>query len=309
MEKTDSTQAWNISEKKYHESELHQMWGTCSCKITTLCWLSMVLRTQNTEVILTDCNTSITPKKYTNKEIVHSEVLALRNVEEDTAQKLAFYSQNNSVLDVCFWITNSPCHECQAMILEKMKMIQSQSPKSFLRLILFFSNLYRKNPDGCSKNSNEQKTDEALERLKDWFLNLAKENISILVGSLVVSRVVPKPETHKIPLLTKRKKRDLHSLVYFRKMLRKIKPRLSEIKFTCDYGGDVFSNIPVDENILDEISPNSCPYISIYPVEFPLLSMLTPLIGLWFLILDFCLLILFFFRLSLSEFWQDLLTA
>ena len=284
MHMTDSVRTWNISEKKYDESELHQMWGTCSCRITTLCWLSMVLRTQNTELILTDCNTSITPKKSPNKEIVHSEVQALRNVEEEVAQKLAFYSQNNSVLDFCCWITNSPCHECQAMILEKMKLAQSQSPKSFLRLILFFSNLYRGSKDGCSKNSSEQeKTDEALESLKDWFLNLAKENISILVGSLVVSRVVPEPETvkvSKVSRLTVRKKKDLHSLVYFRKMLRKLRPHLSEINFTCDYNGDVFSNIPVDENILDEISPNNCPYISIYPVEFPLLSMLTPLIGL-----------------------------
>ena len=217
---------------------------------------------------------------------------ALRNVEEEVAQKLASYSQNNSVLDVCFWITNSPCHECQAMILEKMKSIQSQSPKSYLRLILFFSNLYCKYPYGYSKNSSNEP--ETLERLKNWFLNLAKENISVLVGSLIVSKVVPEPKPNKKPL-TKRKNRDLKSLGYVRKILHKIRPHLSKMKFTSNHS-KVFSHDPTDKKILDEISPNNCPFISIYPVEFPILSKLTPSIGLYLLSLDLCLLTFFSFR-------------
>ena len=279
-----SDTVWSISNKNYTEEELHQLWGSSSSRLTTHCWMSAVVRTADREVNVANSNNSIYAKKRRDK-ILHAEFLALRNNGE-ISEKLTEICENkteNSIFDLAFWITNSPCSDCRKLISERMEEIQFLFPEMQLRLLLFFSSLY------CDEvfavdTPEEEKFDKALDQLRDWIVSLISVKISVIIGPIIVSKMVPEPKEvkeTKINRIPERKRRDLHFLVLFRKLKRKILPYISARKFSFTSSQTAFTDGPLDQNILDGISANNLFYFSIFPSENPQLSEISPVFGLF----------------------------
>ena len=44
-------QPWDISEKNYSHKEREQLWGTSSARLTTHCWMSLVLILVTTQAV------------------------------------------------------------------------------------------------------------------------------------------------------------------------------------------------------------------------------------------------------------------
>ena len=279
---------WNISNKNYTEEERHQLWGTSTKRLTTYCWMSAIFRTQDREVELTNPDNCVSPVKcHNSNEIKHAESIALRNFEEIfyNFTKIAENNTENSIFDLAFWITNSPCHKCKELIYEEMRKIHYLHPEMNLRVLLFFSSLY------CNKLSFET----ALDQLGEWIVDLIGVKISVIIGPIIVSNIVPKPQNvkeSKGERIPERRRRDLYSFELFQELKRIIQPFLNAKKYSLKSSQPLFDQNPIDEKILEEIPPNTLFYFSIFPTDNPRLSELNPVVGLFL-----CLLIyLFVFR-------------
>ena len=272
-----TNKVWNISGKHYSQEDQHQFWGTSKLRLTTYCWMSLILRNGDQEVVLFDSTESTVPRKSVNinkkKAFIHSEQIVLNQMEECLSGKIPDNSlilSDNSILDLAIWITNSPCVGCREIITAKLKYLQLELNPVNLRLILFFSNLF------CDRKGEPEET---LDSLKDWFLSLVEMRISLIVGPIIVSKIVPEPKeiplvkNHKIPL---RKKKDIHSLTYMRKLKRKILSTKSNTLFNLIYNHKAFSNELIDDNIFARIPADELIHFSLTLPNNHHLSKLTP---------------------------------
>ena len=286
-------QRWDISEKNYSNKEKEQLWGTSSARLTTHCWMSLVLRNGKEEDLVSESYESIVPIKSNDsvKKIHHAESIALGEIEKTLPLKIPeilHKLSENSILDLAIWITNSPCSECRDLITNELKYLQLVFYSVNLRLILFFSSLYL---DG------QKNIEIPIDHIKDWLLSLVEMRISVIIGPIIVSKFVSKPEeirATKIQKIEIRKKRDIHSLTYIRKLKRKILSSPSNTLFNVSQSHHrALSNDLVDENILGEITKSSLLYFSLTLPDKHRLSNLTPIMGL-FCIELICLLVFLF---------------
>ena len=254
--------------------------------------MSLVLRNGNKEEIITDCSKSIVPIKSNDsaKTILHAESIALSEIERILPPKIpeiVHKLSETSILDLAIWITNSPCSDCREIITNTLKYLQSTLHCVNLRLILFFSSLYL---DG------QKDIEIPIDRIKDWLLSLVEMQISVIIGPIIVSKSVLKPEEirdSKIQKVAIRKGRDIHSLSYIRKLKRKILSTPSTILFNVSYSHRGLSSDVVDENILAEITESSLLYFSLTLPDKHQLANLTPIMGLFCMELV-CLLVCLF---------------
>ena len=295
-------EVWNISRKHYSQEDRHQLWGTSKLRLTTYCWMSLILRNGEQEVVLFDSTESTVPRKTINidnkKDIIHSERIVLGQMEECLAGKMPDIFLNfsdSSILDLAIWITNSPCIDCRDIITAKLKYLQQELNPMNLRLILFFSNLF------CDRKG---KPEETLDSLKDWLLSLIEMKVSVILGPIIVSGIVPKPKeiplvkTYKIQI---RKKKDIHSLTYMRKIKRKILSTKSSTVLNLVLNHEALSDELIDDNIFAGIPVNGLVFFSLTQPDKHHLSKLTPIMGLFV-----CLFICFFVCFRLSQGMKEL---
>ena len=285
-------QPWDISEKNYSPKEREQLWGTSSARLTTHCWMSLVLRNGTEEELVSDCNESIVPIKSNDsvKKIHHAESIALSQIGRILPAKIPeilLNSNESSILDLAIWITNSPCNDCKELITNKLRYLQSALRDVSLRLLLFFSSLYL---------GGQSSSDIPIDQMRDWLLSLVEMKISVIVGPIIVSKAVLKPseirdsKTHKIEI---RKKRDIHSLSYIRKLKRKILSSQSTLLLNVFHNHKALSSEVIDENILGDITGRSLLYFSLTLPARHQLGKLNPIIGLFCMELV-CLLVCLF---------------
>ena len=278
--KQQQQQPWDISEKNYSNKEKEQLWGTSSTRLTTHCWMTLLLRNGAEEELVSDCNESIVPIKSddSSKRILHAESIALGEIEKVLPAKtpeILHKMSESSILDLAIWITNSPCHDCRELISDKLRYLQLTLQDVDLRLILFFSSLYL---DG------QKNIEISIDRIKDWLLSLLEMKISVIIGPIIVSKAVRKPseiresKIHKIEI---RRTRDIHSLAHIRKLKRKILSSQSTILFNVTHSHRALSDDPIEDNILGEISEKSMLYLSLTPPNKHKLAKLTPVVGMF----------------------------
>ena len=275
-----SETTFDISNKNYSEEELHQLWGTSTKRLTTYLWLSAVIRTESRHIYLTNSDRSVSANKCRDsKQIVHAEYTALRDFElSEGFNRISEIPAKNSILDLAFWITNSPCIECRNLIMENMKQIHSLNPEMNLRILLFFSSLY------C----NGLSADTALSQLADWIIELITQRISVIIGPIIVTKMVPEPPVKqtKINRIQERRKRDIHSLVSFWKLRRIIRSSLSGKHFVLKSSHYRFEQGPL--NIFQNIAAKNPFYLSLSSPDNPQLSSLNPVIGLFICLIVYC---------------------
>ena len=232
-----------------------------------------------------DSAESTVPKKILNihnkKNFIHSEPIVLDQIRKCFSEKLPDISlslSDNSILDLAIWITNSPCIGCRDVITEYLKYLQLKLSLVNLRLILCFSSLF------CDRQGEPEKT---LDAIKDWVLNLVEMKISVILSSIIVSKIVPKPKEIFVKKIQKREERDLHSLTYMRKLKLKILSTKTTTRFNVFSNNEILSK----DNTFTGIPENGLVYFSLTLSDKHHLSKLTPTMGL-FVRLFTCLFVL-----------------
>ena len=261
--------------KKLQSRRPTSILGDKQAKIDNLLLDVLILRNGDQEILLFDSTESTVPKEIcinNKKDFIHTEPIVLDQMKKKLSGKMPdiFSSlSDNSILDLAIWITNSPCIGCRDIIIMNLKYLQLIFSSVNLRLVLFFSSLY------CD---SKRKSEITLESLKDWVLKLVEMRISVILGPIIVSKIVPKPK--KIPFpkrhkIQERKKRDVCSLTYMKKLKCKIQSTQTTTRFNIFSIPKTFSKI----NTYTGIPENGLLYFSLTLSDKHHLSKLIPIMG------------------------------
>ena len=159
--------------RDFTDFEQDYFWLQCN-KPTTICRIAVVLRSEAGDKVLS--------QRYSKPhEDDHAEVTALNYIVDKLGSKPIIIGDGPSVLEVIIRLNNSPCFECQDVLLDHLLVIKGMAPRIHFRLVLLFSNLYHK-------------SDKGIEKFSQWVLDLVDKGVIVILCPLVVYKMVPKPD-------------------------------------------------------------------------------------------------------------------
>ena len=252
---------WIRGSIEYTDFDRNQMWLTAS-RITTTCWFYLVPQTKEKHFILV--KGKVTPTKDQ-----HAEHIVLDFMEESlkSEENLLFFKHNpTAVLDVIFWMNNSPCKSCQSKIFSKLQIFKTILQKTQFRFIILFSSFYKKFADSS-----------CLDRLNEFFEKLFTLDLIVIAGLLPVTRMVPKPNGKDVSAYSKREQNNLE---IFRELLKKRKDQ--KINYHHDYTitvSDEIDNEEIETKYLLQMKSFKLPHFSICRSDKLHLAQLTPKFG------------------------------
>ena len=251
---------WIRGSIEYTDFDRNQMWLTES-RITTTCWFYLAVWKQGEYFILEKCKVTPTKSK-------HAEQIVLDLMEQRLKENLLFFEDDpNAVLDVIFWMNNSPCKSCQSEINSRLQIFKTILQKTQFRFILFFSSFYKK-PDTIEK---------CLDRLNQFFENLFILDLIVIAGLLLVTRMVPKPNGKDVGAYSEREQNNLE---IFRELCKKREAQ--KINYHHDYTitvSDKIDNEEIDEKSFLQMKSFKLPHFTICRSDKLHLAQLTPKFG------------------------------
>ena len=255
----------------FDKFECNQFWKKDPRHVQTVCRISAYLRSVGKNKIILNCQSK--------SNIEHAEIIALKSIDKKLNVRLikqfnivsiqASGSQTPTeiVFDFSVRLNRSPCSSCQKCILNKILEIQQLVPAVNIRFVLFFSFL------GYNATSTEEAT---LRELNQWILSFINNGISVIIGPIVVTRVVPKPM--KICTRNSQVKENIILILQFRKLLNRIHYSLQE-QTNCNFITTIdriFSNEDCIEEEFKNYCINNPKFIPIFPDTKHFLSELVP---------------------------------
>ena len=253
----------------FDKFERNQFWKKYPCHVKTVCRISAYLRSVGKNKIIINCQSK--------NNIEHAEVMALKSIDKKLTDRLikqcdistqASGSQKTTefVFDISVRLNRSPCTNCQKYILKKILEIQKLIPTVNIRFILFFSFL----------NYSTKSEELTLQKLCQWILAFINRRISVIIGPIIVTKVVPKPRY--ICIRNSHIKENQNLILQFRKLVNLIQYSLqkqSNDNFTI-ITHRLFSNENCIKEELRNYSSNNPIYIPIFPKIKHFLSELVP---------------------------------
>ena len=183
---------------------------------------------------------------------LHAESLAYNSLETDLFHLLQEHNtSNSSVLDFIIALNNSPCTKCREIILGWIKDLQEITS---VRLILFFSNLYK---------TDLMPEENIVTLFTEWILKLIEIGTVVIISPIIVLQMFSRK--HDRQHYSTIAKLDNMCLENFRKLLTEIKSQRSERK---KYFGIFLSDNLFEEETsvsLHKFGWYSPKYISVFP--------------------------------------------
>ena len=180
---------------------------------TTVCRMTFSLRDMFNydKLIQISCNS------VTSKDHIHAEVIAYNSIKEELFTCLP--KQNNlQLLDFIIALNNSPCSDCREKILNWINDIQRLMPNTSIRLILFFSSLYKYN--------RKKPVPTVLGPFIKWILDIVGNHFVVIICPIVVFKMLPDFD-YRFEELLSVVKADKRIIEIFRKLLKELKSQLS----------------------------------------------------------------------------------
>ena len=232
---------------KYSNFESRQMWGMGE-KITTICRYSLVVRRNGNETLLDKGKTS--PNK-----LKHAEIIAMEKMKKTLVRKRSL-NASSLIIELIFWINNSPCEECQYQIVREFQQLKKLLPTVKFRFILFFSSFYKK--------PNRYET--CLESLNHFSEILFKNDVQVTMGLILVTWMAPKPKG-RIKGIPPRKRQD-RTLTLFRNLYKQCKEIVTryKYKYTIIPSHSILEKEVKNKNFLKKKSSKN-PHFSICPSD------------------------------------------
>ena len=250
---------WIRGSIEYTDFDRNQMWLT-KRRITTTCWFYLAVSTKGEYLILEKRRVKPTHPKHAERKVLDS-------MEQKLKENLFLKDDPNAVLDVIFWMNNSPCKSCQSEIISRLEKVKTILPTTQFRFILFFSTFYKK-PETIEK---------CLDRLNEFLENLFTRELIVIVGLLLVTKMVPKPDGEDVSTCSEREENNLE---LFRELLKKRKDQ--KIIYHHDYTITVscgIDNEEIETKSLLQVKSFKTPHFSICRSDKLHLAQLTPKFG------------------------------
>ena len=229
---------------KYNDYESRQMQGIGE-KVTTICSYYLVLRDkENNE------RETLDKGKTRANRLKHAEIIAIEKMKKKYVKTRPLYA-SSLIVELIFWINNSPCEECQYQIVREFQQLKKLLPTAKFHFILFFSFFYKK-PHGFKT---------CLRDLKIFCNNLFTNNIQITIGLKLVTRMAPKPKG-RIKGIPPWKKQD-RTLTWFRNLYQQCKENVTN--YTSEY--TIIPSHPIFIRNKNFLKKRSNPHFSICPSD------------------------------------------
>ena len=209
---------------------------------TTVCRMTLSFRDRNEEIFQINC-------KSISKDRVHAESLAYNSMQKKLLSLEIRYRGDSLFIDFIIALNNSPCSRCRESILGWIKDLLEITS---VRLILFFSNLYKKPPE-----------ENIVTLFTEWILKLIEIGTVVIICPIIVLKMFPRghDRQHYSTIV----KLDNKCLANFRKLLTEIKSQRSERN---KYFGIFLSDSLFEEETsisLQQFDWYSPKYISVFP--------------------------------------------
>ena len=203
----------------------------------------------------------------TKRKRVHAEIRALSYIKKYLEENKSLLDKSK-VIDVKFWMNNSPCLKCQDLIISEFQQLKVIVPTAKFRFIIFFSSFF--------KRPNSYET--CLENLNFFFENLSLKDISIITGLILVTKTVPEPKLNeKQRTWIVKKEKDTQQL--FHTLFTNINTRLiiKEQEYIT------IPSLNMLEDVRDKILPFENSHFAICRLDSQYLAPLILILGKYFL--------------------------